>query len=78
MRITYEPYFSTKHSKQNFGLGLPYCYMIVEKHGGTIKVRSQLGKGSTFTIHLPRGNSINAQDLEILSYADNPIATGEE
>jgi signal transduction histidine kinase len=62
-----EPYFSTKHSKQNFGLGLPYCYTIVKKHGGTIEVRSQLGKGSTFTIHLPRGNSINAQELEILS-----------
>ncbi|HWN82642.1 MAG TPA: ATP-binding protein, partial [Candidatus Udaeobacter sp.] len=35
------------------GLGLPLARGIVEAHGGTIRVESQLGRGSTFTLRLP-------------------------
>jgi len=46
----FEPFFSTKQS--GCGLGLATTKRIVEAHGGTIEVRSELGRGTQFTIYL--------------------------
>ncbi len=51
-RRAFEPFFSTKGS-QGTGLGLSICYGIVQRHGGTIDLRSEQGKGTTVLVHLP-------------------------
>ncbi len=48
----FDLFYSTKASKGN-GLGLPITKKVVEQHGGSIEVNSELGKGTTFLIRLP-------------------------
>ena len=48
----FEPFFSTKPGKGT-GLGLWVSQGIVQNHGGTMQVRSRIGRGTTFTITLP-------------------------
>lgn len=50
----FQPYFTTKEA--GIGLGLAITERIVREHGGTIKVESEQGRGTTFTVELPEGS----------------------
>ncbi len=43
----FDPFFSTKNCGENLGLGLSYCYQVMQKHDGLINVHSKTNKGTT-------------------------------
>ncbi len=49
----FDAFFTTKDNVRGVGLGLAVCYGFIRDHGGDIKVKSQVGSGTTFTITLP-------------------------
>jgi PAS domain S-box-containing protein len=58
----FDPYFSTKHrgDQKGMGLGLTICHAVVQKHGGAIAVKSEVGVGTTFDIYLPAARKVRA------------------
>ena len=67
----FEPFFTTKPAGQGTGLGLSLCQGMVEAHGGTIRVESEVGRGTTFVVSLP------IQALPVLTMKSTPGETTE-
>ncbi|HSF27966.1 MAG TPA: HAMP domain-containing sensor histidine kinase [Nitrosopumilaceae archaeon] len=66
----FDPLFTTK--QEGTGLGLPSCKNIIEQHKGTINVKTEVGKGTTFTIELLIDNkSQNPNNFPTLSQITN-------
>jgi len=61
----FDPFFTTKGIGKGTGLGLSISQDIIKKHGGTLAVSSQSGKGSCFTILLPIANSIPKENMAV-------------
>lgn len=56
----FEPFFTTKSIINGTGLGLAISHEIIAKYGGKIELQSSIGKGTEFTVLLPKENLENA------------------
>jgi two-component system, NtrC family, sensor kinase len=65
----FEPFYTTKKEKGT-GLGLSISYDIIKRHFGDILVESEPGKGTTFTVKLPRSPAVNLGDEASPEWAD--------
>jgi PAS domain S-box-containing protein len=70
----FDPYFTTKGVGKGSGLGLAVVHGIVKRHQGAIDLCSEPGKGTTFTIYLPKIESKAALQEDV----DTPIPRGTE
>ena len=66
----FEPFFTTK--QKGTGLGLATCYSVIKRHGGFLRVESEVGKGTSFHVLLPA-----SADLPCANRS-NPTGSGSE
>jgi PAS domain S-box-containing protein len=79
----FEPFFTTKDNSKGTGLGLSTVYGIVKQSGGFIVVDTELGRGTCFTVYLPReagavGSALVAQAEERLQGAGTLLLVEDE
>jgi len=72
----FDPFFTTKPIGQGTGLGLSMIYGFVQQSGGHVRLRSEVGQGTTVTIYLPRHLAAIHEAVEENTTALSPLALG--
>ncbi len=76
IRHAFEPFFTTKPIGQGTGLGLPMVYGFVKQTGGYLHLESQVGRGTTLSLYLPR-LPVAPTEQPVDARRDAPRGTGE-
>jgi PAS domain S-box-containing protein len=75
----FDPFFTTKAIGKGTGLGLSQVHGFAHQAGGTVAVTSELGQGTTFTIHLPRSEPVaKAAEAEVSSISSGTVLLVED
>jgi signal transduction histidine kinase len=60
----FDPFFTTKEEGQGTGLGLAICKRIIDEHKGTLKIESEVGRGTTVRVTIPIHPDTNVMRLQ--------------